>query len=239
MRHMKNNPFLVSVLVVEFFISPITIFLNFPNYVGSAFAEESLSAESAPSKLKAKLSEINKRIKESPSAKLYAAKANVLAFLNEDKNAMQAINKAIELSPHEVKYHAYKGLLYASIGDADETIKSIEKAKSYGVPNPTYLGILALAQAGKFDNKNALQNAELALRVDPKNFSALHALGRIHTNQKKYHQAVKDFTLAIQQKNQIPEIYLERSAAWAKLGNKINSDADKRIAEKLKLQGKK
>lgn len=236
---MKYNRLIVGILVAGFFWAPVTPLTKSSTDIGSTFAEEQLSANSDPAKLKAKLAEIDKRINESPSAKLYAAKANVLAFLNDEKNAIAAISKAIILSPHNGNYYAYRGLLHGCLGNADDTIRDIEKAKSYGVSDPDYLGMLALAQAGKLDNKKALENAEKALKQDPKNFSALHALGRIHTNLKKYQKAVNDFTLAIEQKNHIPEIYLERSAAWAKLGNKVNSDADKRLAEKLKSQLKK
>lgn len=236
---MKDNRLIIGILVTGLFFSPITSLFGTSTDIGSLHAEEQLSADSPPAKLKAKLAEIDKRINESPSAKLYAAKANVLAFQDDYKSALQAINKAISLSPHNGEYHAYKGLLYATIGNADETIKSIEKAKSYGITDPDYFGTLALAQAGKQDNKNALKNIELALKIDPKNFSALHARARVRTNLKEYQRAVSDFTLAIRQKDYLPEIYRERSLVLAKLGRKKEAEADISFAKELKLQPKR
>ena len=233
---MKNNRLIVGTLVAGLFFFPVASSFKSSTDIGSVYAEEKLSASSPPAKLKAKLAEIDKKIDETPSAKLYAAKANVLAFLDENEKAIAAINKAIQLSPHEGKYHAYRGLLYASSGNKEETIKSIEKAKSYGITDPDYIGILALAQAGKADSKNALRNAEEALKLDPKNFSALYARGRVRAHLMQHRKAIDDFSLAIKQKDHLPEIYMERAAEWAKLGKKEKAEADSSLAKNLKLK---
>jgi len=234
---MKDSRLLVGLLAAGLFFLPVMTFSQSATDIGSLRAEEQLSGKSDPAKLRAKLAEIDARIKKEPtSAKLYAAKANVLVFLKDDTKALSAINKAIELSPNTGKYYAYKGLIYSTQGDAPETIKCIEKAKILGVSDPAYLGVLALAQAGTQDNKNAIKNAEAALKLDPTTFSAFYARGRVHANRKEYTKALNDFNLAIKQKDYLPEIFIERAAIWSKLGNKMNAESDKAYAEKLKLQ---
>ncbi len=233
---MKDNRLIVGILVAGLFFSPVASFLGKSSDIGSVHAEEQLSADSPPSKLKAKLAEIDKAIDTSPSAKAYGAKANVLVFMGEKSKALTAINKAIQLSPNTGKYYAYRGLIKSTVGDLDGTIKDIEKAKSISYLDSDYLGLLALAQADKADFKNALKNAEAALREENDNYSALYARGKVRTSQKNYQKALSDFGKAITKNGKLPEIYLERAAVWEKLGNKKNALSDRAIAQKLKSQ---
>ena len=231
---MKNNRLILGILVAGLFFSPIASFLGKSSDIGSVHAEEQLSADSPPAKLKAKLAEIDKRINETPSAKLYAAKANVLVFMGDHTKALKEINEAIKLSPHTGKYYAYRGLIYSNFGNTNETIKNIEKAKSLNYSDPDYLGILALAQTDKEEYPKALRNAEAALNEDKTNFPALYARGRVRISQKNFTSALKDFTLAIQSQPKLPELYKERALAWEKLGNKKNAEADRFQAEKFR-----
>lgn len=236
---MKDNRLIIGILVTGLFFSPVGSLFGTSTDIGSLHAEEQLSADSPPAKLKAKLAEIDKRINEAPSAKLYAAKANVLAFLNDYQRALQAINKAINLSPNTGKYYAYRGLILSILGDTNKTIEDIEKAKSLGYVDSDYLGVLALAQTDKNDYSNALLNAEAALKEDRNNFSALYARGKVRIFQKKFSNALNDLNLAIQSEKRYPGVFEERAFVWEKLGNKKNASADKASAEKLKLRLKK
>ncbi len=236
---MKDNRLIVGILVAGLFFSPVTSFSGTPTDIGSIRAEEQLSADSPPAKLKAKLAEIDKAIDTSPSAKAYAAKANVLAFRGEMAKALSAINKAIQLSPNTGKYYAYRGLILSMLGHTNKTISDIEKAKSLGYVDSDYLGVLALAQTDKKDYPNALLNAEASLKEDKNNFSALYARGKVRISQKKFSHALKDLTLAIQSEKRYPGVYEERAFVWEKLGNKKNASADRATAEKLKLLTKK
>lgn len=231
---MKYNRLIVGVLIAGIFYAPVTPLLKNPTDIGSAYAEEKLSANSDPAKLKAKLAEIEKRINESPSAKLYAAKANVLVFLNLYSSALVSINKSIQLSPKTGKYYGYRGLIHSALGDVEDTISDLEKAKSLGCSDSDYLGLLALAQAEKRDFKNALKNAESSLELDPKDCSALHARGLVFKEQKNYQKALQDFNSAIEQNNRLAEVYKDRAFIWEKLGNKKNAQADRLSAQNLK-----
>ena len=79
----------------------------------------------------------------------------------------------------------------------------------------------------------------MAFKLDRNNFSALHARARVRTNLKEYQKAISDFTLAIRQKNYLPELYRERASVWTQLGKKKEAEADISLAEKLKLQAKR
>lgn len=231
---MKYNQLIVGILVAGFFWAPVTPLTKSSTDIGSTFAEEQLSANSDPAKLKAKLAEIDKRINESPSAKLYAAKANVLVFLNLYSKALESINKAIQSSPNTGKYYGYRGLIYSALGDVGNTIKDLEMAKSLGCSDSDYLGLLALAQVEKHDFKNALINAESSLKLNPKDCSALHARGLIYKEQKNYPKALEDFNKAIKQNNRLAEVYKDRALIWEKLGREKNAQSDRLTAQNLK-----
>ncbi|MDX2108227.1 MAG: hypothetical protein SFY67_17660 [Candidatus Melainabacteria bacterium] len=236
---MKYNRLIVGILVAGLFAAPVSPLYKNSTDIGSAFAEEQLSANSDPAKLKAKLAEIDKRISETPSAKLYGAKANVLAFLNLNSEALLAIDKAIELKPTDGKYYAYKGLLYSSKGDADKTITNIEKGKSLGYTDPEYLGILALAQTEVHDFKKALVNANAAIEMDKSCYPAWYARGRVKNYRKDFKNALPDLTQAIKLAQELSGPYTERAITWDGLGNKKNAIADREKASKLKLKLKR
>lgn len=236
---MKEKRLIVGILVTGLFFSPVTSFSGNLTNFGSLHAEEQLSGHSDPAKLKAKLVEIDERIRETPSAKLYAAKANVLVFMHKPAKALVAMDKSIQLAPNTGKYYAYRGLIHSALGDVNKTIKDIERAKSMGCSDSDYLGLLALAQSENQDFENALKNAELALIADPKDYSALHARGRVRKHQKDYKKALDDFTLALKQNGNLPELYKDRALVWEKLGNKKNALSDRTSAQKLRARSNK
>ena len=236
---MKNNRLIVGTVVAGLFFFPVANPVKSSTDIGSVYAEEKLSASSPPAKLKAKLAEIDKRIDETPSAKLYAAKANVLVFLRSYSKALISINKSIQLSPNTGKYYGYRGLIYSALGDVENTINDLEKAKSLGCSDSDYLGLLALAQGEKRDFKNALKNAETALKLDPNDCSALHARGLVYKERKDFQKALKDFNSAIENNKQLAEVYRDRAVVWERLGNKKNAQSDRLAAENLKSISKK
>lgn len=231
---MKYNRLIVGILVAGFFWAPVTPLTKSSTDIGSTFAEEQLSANSDPAKLKAKLAEIDKRINESPSAKLYGARANVLVFQEKFPQALNSINEAIRLGPLNGKFYAYRGLIYSALGNTDETIKNIEKAKSLNYTDPDYLGILALAQTDKRMYDEASKNAEAALKEEHDNDLALHARGRVNVFKKNFLGAIQDFTQVIKSNAKLPGVYSERAYAWEMLGNKQKAAFDKNYAQKLR-----
>lgn len=231
---MKYNRLIVGILVAGLLTVPVTPLSKNSTDIGSAFAEEQLSANSDPAKLKAKLAEIDKRISETPSAKAYGAKANVLVFQEKFPQALSSINEAIRLGPLNGKFYAYRGLIFSALGNTDETIKNIEKAKSLNYTDPDYLGILALAQTDKKKYDDALKNAEAALKADQTNFLALHARGRVKVFKKNFSGAIQDFSLIIKSNGNLPGVYSERAYAWEMIGNKEKAEFDRNHARKLK-----
>ncbi len=231
---MKNNRLIVGTVVAGLFFFPVANPVKSSTDIGSVYAEEKLSASSPPAKLKAKLAEIDNALQSTPSAKAYAAKANVLVFMEDFSNALENINKAIKMSPLSGKYYAYRGLIYSAQGNSNETIKNIEKAKSLNFSDPDYLGILALAQTDKKEFGKALKNAEAAIREDRNNLAALHARARVQISKKNYSAAIQDFTLALRSNANLPEIYKERASAWEMIGNRTKAESDRSMAKKLK-----
>ncbi|MDX2105218.1 MAG: hypothetical protein SFY67_02350 [Candidatus Melainabacteria bacterium] len=199
----------------------------------SAIAEDKLTPSSDPEKFKAKLEELDKTIKESPSSLDYAAKANLYVIWHKPVEALDAINKAIEMDPDDAGYYAYRGLINLKLSNNDKAILDIQKAHSMGRKNWKTLGYLSFLQIQKNNFAEAKMNALSSLKQNPKNYLALFVKGYLENRDGNYDQAINDLSTAIQIRPDVPDFFVERAKSWKYLGQSIKANEDLTKAKKL------
>lgn len=201
--------------------------------IGCVFAAEKLSAKSDPAKLKAKLAEINVRIKEEPSAALYAYKANLLDYLKDTKGSIEAISHAIKLNPKESRYFYYRSLQYRLHSMPDKALADLEKAYNLGDHSADIFKDRALIKITIDDNAGAMEDAKTALKYDSNSSGTWYAKGCAERSLGKLEESIRSLSKSIQLNPNLYETYVERAFARKEFGLIKEANQDFSKARKL------
>lgn len=206
--------------------------------IGCVFAAEKLSAKSDPAKLKAKLAEINVRIKEEPSAALYAYKANLLDYLKDTKGAVESISSAIKLNPKESRYFYYRSVIYRRMYKNAEALTDLDKTIELGDKSTDLYIDRALIKAALNDNEGAVADAKIALKFHPNSSGAWYAKGCGERSLGKSGDSIRSLTRSIQLNPDSAGAFVERALAYKESGLIKESNLDFKKARKLGWDGK-
>lgn len=223
--------------VAIFSISPC-IFSNQLTVNGYVSAAEKLSAKSEPAKLKARLAEINAQIKEAPTAKLYAYKANLLEFLKDNNGAVEAISSAIKLNPRESRYFYYRSVIYRRMFLNEKALKDLEVTMNLGDKSKDLFIDRALVKAAINDNIGALADAKIALKYFPDSSGAWYAKGCAERSLGKPDDSIKSLSKSIYLNAKSHEAFVERALAYKQNGLIEQANEDFKKAKVLGWDGK-
>lgn len=206
--------------------------------IGCVFAAEKLSAKSDPAKLKAKLAEINVRIKEEPSAALYAYKANLLDYLKDTKGSIEAITHAIKLNPKESRYFYYRSLQYRLLSLNPKALADLDRAYVLGDHSADIFKDRALIKITIDDNAGALEDAKTALKYDSNSSGTWYAKGCAERSLGKLGESIISLSKSIQLDPKSHSAYVERALAEKEAGKVNDANQDFKKAKQLGWDGK-
>ncbi|MBM4072243.1 MAG: tetratricopeptide repeat protein [Planctomycetes bacterium] len=110
--------------------------------------------------------------------------------------------------------------------DSRDPVFFLERARAYEALGDAKKSLDDLNHAAKLQRDQAAPSTELTARD-------YHGLGKAHAAHNSFQDAVKYFTQAITLDATEPAYYLDRAAAYAKLGDAARADQDRATARKL------
>ncbi len=136
----------------------------------------------------------------------------------EYDNAIDVLDKSIELSPRFALSYYYRGYAYLRKGDFNRAILDFEKSISLD-PNlsDAYAG-LALADVKLRDYKRAIEAATKAIMLNPQDSVSYYNRGVAYSNLKEYEEAYRDFDAAVSLDPTNEEARISREWLLEKLG---------------------
>ena len=154
---------------------------------------------------------VDKILKKREDLKLMSSKATVLRKMKKYKDAIELINKVIEIEPKEETYWHVKGVILEKMGEIDEAIKCYEIGiKQKNVCNNIY-ALYGSLLFEKEDYEGALKQFLIFHKVEPLDDHMLVYIGQCYNKLDNKEEAKKFLKKAtkLNDKNEI---------AWFSLG---------------------
>ena len=136
-------------------------------------------------------------------------------------NALNYLNKSIELKPNFAEAYNNKGITLAEIGEYSEALENYDKAIKHNKNfTDAYLNRgISLSKLGRYND--AIKNFEAIIKIYPTNKLAYNNLGNVFKNNKDHQRAILNYNKALE----IDPNYLDA------LVNKANSASTIKLHE--------
>jgi len=142
------------------------------------------------------------------------------------KEALELLNKAIELDPNYAAAYNNRGNAWHEIGDFDRSIDDFNKMLELDpIGFHGYLG-RGNALADKGEHFRAIDDFNRCLKINPNLAEAYHNRGFTWLNLKEYDRAMADFNKALELNPQYSSAYIHRAIIWDEMGDYERSISD-------------
>ena len=178
-----------------------------PSYGGEVFVQSPILSNPG-------LDQFNQEVKTAPTAINYNRRAEALRRLGLRKEAVDDINRSLQLEPSNVAVLTLKGQVYFEDGMYPEAVTNLNEAIKLDPKfDNGYLmrgrAFLRLKQYSK-----ALDDANTVLAADPKSAPGYVLRGAAYFGLGKYSDAIDDCTSAIKLNPSIVKAYYWRGQAY-------------------------
>lgn len=236
-------------VATAFFLFLISYFFAGHSAAVSLDSERSLYAHYLTGSLLDNVNQTQDALREFEQARKFDPDSDVISLriavdyikLNENKKAIDQLNKTLELNPDSLQARTLLAFLYTAQGEFalaeiqyEIILKQAVKEEPENLEVHNFLGQFYFQQR-KFDK--ALEQFNLILKKDPKNKMAKLFLGLIYDEQNLRPQAIKEFKeiLAIEPDN--PDALNALGYIYAEGGENLDL-AEKLIIKALKKDAK-
>ncbi|MCX5847101.1 MAG: tetratricopeptide repeat protein [Deltaproteobacteria bacterium] len=178
----------------------------------------------------------------------------VAYYYNEQyQKSLHDFNKAIELNPELVRAYQQRAGTYAKLGKCDQMMKDYYRAITLAPNDRDYIylnttsceseefGISGLEQAIEyitkvieFDYELAIRDYDKIIELNP-TWHNYRSRGQLFVELKKYHQALQDYTMAINNYKQLRPAEPAMSAAAQKTVITVAPETNKKDGDKSEL----
>jgi len=200
----KNRKF-VSVILTSLFV----IFFSVQTYARCRIWENGLTL----------WNDVINKFKVIPAA--YYNRGLYLFNENQDKEALNDFNKAIELKPDYADAYNNRGSLFLKQGKTDEALNDLNKAISYNkdfIQSYFNRGFL-LYQKKQYAEALMDYNKVIELKPETGKLTIVYNLiGLLYMNEKKYKEALDNFNKAIELQPGFTEAINNRGSLWIRQG---------------------
>ncbi|MGH9446667.1 MAG: tetratricopeptide repeat protein, partial [Terriglobia bacterium] len=167
-------------------------------------------------------------------------KAEALNLARQEKPALAAVQRAIELDPHRADFLVTQGRIEQRIGNQRAAIKSFLYAEQMqpGDEAPVYYLGMSFFMMGFNNNDNtyynrAAQHFKAALELDPHDDRAEFMLGVVDSIEFKVVDANKDLEKALKMNPNNPYYHLHYGMLLSRTGHLADGEREMELAEKL------
>lgn len=204
---MARNTWLLA-LAVSFGLSALT-----PSY-----GDQLMMQGIAPARTSPQVESITQQLKENPNSSNYKSRAEALRRLGLRKEAVDDLNKAIELEPANVASHVLRGRVYFEDGMYSEAVNNLDAALKVDPKFAPAYALRANAYLKLKEYSKAVDDANTLLQMDPKSALGLYLRGAANNGLKNYDAAIKDCTDAIAANPKMEKAYFWRAEAYQNSG---------------------
>lgn len=183
---------------------------------------------------------LTKRIVEKPTnAALYMARALDYALVQDFENALNDLNKAIELQPNLQLAYFERAVIRSIQLDllpepvATETAAKPETNPITGKNQTPQLSNIPDFPKGRIEYAQIKADYDTAIRLNPDFYYAYYNRGEIFSLEKNYVAALADYDQAIQREPRFAEAYFNRGITRLSMGDKQRGLDDLRKAGEL------
>ena len=190
--------------------------------------------------------ELDKRVEEiqnqKPENELtawdYFSKGNRAYDENDNDQAIEYYDKAIELNPKNAVAYYNRGVAYCDKGEHKKAIEDYSKAIEL---NPYYAKTYynrgnACFYKGEYDK--AIEDYNKAIELNPDDVEAYYNCGVAYYNKGEYEKAIEDYSKAIELNPDEAKAYYNRGVAYYDKGEYEKGIEDYRKAIELKPEDK-
>lgn len=168
----------------------------------------------------------------------YKFRGSLLRQLGRIKDAEKDYDKIVTINNGKVSNSFFtRGRFYESVERYEDALKDYKTAAS--LPRPKFMVLKAIPQVlvkmGKIDE--AIEQLNKVIEIDSYDDDALTFRGKLYAKQKKYDQALKDFSQAIQNSPRYASAtYLARAEVYDKMGKPEKAKKDRESASNIKAR---
>lgn len=138
-----------------------------------------------------------------------------LMFQNEDKKALEYLNKAVAVAPKNYKGYYNRGLLLLKNNQPEKAINSFNETLAiYDYPK-AYVGRASAYYMLK-DIPKAMKDAEHVLNADANNPKARFVLANCYNDLNRLDEAISEYNKCITLSDEDPDFYFKRAIAYGK-----------------------
>ena len=156
-------------------------------------------------------------------------KDKAVALFEDEKysEAIEYLNKAIELDPNYAKAYFGRGFLYTRLAQYQRAIEDLDQVISLG-PTLSFLPyeLRGFAYIQKGDYDRAIADLTKALEIDPHQADTYHLRGAAWHGKGDFDRAIADCTKALEIDPRHADAYHRRALTWALKGNNDRAIAD-------------
>jgi tetratricopeptide (TPR) repeat protein len=143
----------------------------------------------------------------------------------DDRTALVAYDKALEVAPNDAAILSHVGLAYAGAGQWAEAVASYRRSLLIDPLQPLTLVDLGLALEQRHDEAGAAAAYQRALAIDPRNGVALLDLGNMAFRQGDQAQAIALYRRAIQANVGLAAAHFNLARAYALTNRLVDARA--------------
>jgi len=200
----------------------------------SVVAETAISRNSTPAELQAYVKEIDEKIKSQPHvAKYYGFKGQALELLGDNKGAVAAFTRKLELAPADRVGMYRRAENYKQLGSLKEALADYDQLIANGYEKVFVYSGRSLVKTIQKNFSGALSDAEKAVSLDGRNERAWYSKGVAQFYLKVPDRGVASFTEAIRIDPSSKDSWAMRSDAFLALGKRKEAAADIAKAKSL------
>ena len=130
-------------------------------------------------------------------------------FLNNDNKALDYLNKAVSVAPHNYKGFYNRGLLYLKNNKPEDAIKSFKQALDLYQYPKAYVG-RATAYYMLQDFPKAINDANYVLKIEENNTRAHFVLGNCYNDLNRLEDAMNEYNKCIALDKDEADFYFKR-----------------------------
>lgn len=159
--------------------------------------------------------------------------ALTLAVNKRWEEALNAIEKALTISPDNIENHLAEGYIFFSVGDNTKAKRSFTNAIKLAPNDPNPLTCLGIVLSSEGNIGEAEKVLKKALELDKDNSSILADLGEVYLQKKEYSKAIRCFSDSIYNNPDYIRAYIGLGTAlWANKEYEKAIDVFKKVKNK-------
>lgn len=143
------------------------------------------------------VSDYNKAISLSPTAKNYVVRADYYFGVNQISQASLDYDEAIKLDPDNPEYRNRRGRFYGELNEAELAKTDFEIALQADSMNPDYLSSYAMVLSISGQAEEAIYYYNRAIEVDSLSFQLIYNRGLAYYNLENMEKACHSYSMAL------------------------------------------